>query len=320
MQDRVRTISSQLKTGVHSKKVSVQIPAMMRTLSEGVSHSDAGVRSAAVHAFSVMASIYKSEMLGSDSLAPFNSALDDRSKFDSETFELLSDTLRNVLEPEYVSDEYLESAPRGRVYGMIIRLSSNRSKSGSQTINAAAVQMRMVMVAGVISASFKMELNDAAEDIDAPDAQVPKIFLTVKLPKEDNDRFIADLARGVVDGTEGVYKLGVVEFWESEKTSGKSSPLEKSTVFAESEIANDTDDGMYLDDDEKLASRATGKKRGPSRRPWSMFNPSSALGLSSVFNAGDLLEVVEYDEEEAKKATERSTTTGGFGLFRRLWG
>jgi hypothetical protein len=76
-----------------------------------------------------------------------------------------------------------------------------------------------------------------------------------------------------------------------------------------------------------------------ARKPWSMFNPSSALGLTSVFNGTDLLEMIEYDSEEAAAArgeqvvspkvadepkaaapTAPAASGSRFGLLRRLFG
>jgi hypothetical protein len=154
---------------------------------------------------------------------------------------------------------------------------------------------------------------------------------------DDSDGFVVDLNKAILDASEGSFKLGNVDFWENHVLkSGKDTPadtVEKSTEFAESE--NDNDDGMYLDDDEKLASRVAnvkgsngGNKKSSSRRPWSMFNPSSALGLNSVFNSSDLLEMVEYDSDEAEARKQEMTTkpvaptssSSRFGFFSRLFG
>jgi hypothetical protein len=61
-----------------------------------------------------------------------------------------------------------------------------------------------------------------------------------------------------------------------------------------------------------------------------MFNPSSALGLNSVFNSNDLLEMIEYDCDEAvaaremkekiKVAEEPKAAIPRFGLLKRLFG
>ncbi len=341
--ERVREISSEAKA-VYSKRVSVQVPAMLRTLSESMHHSDTRVRSAAVGAFSELSSKYKNEIQDSDLLGSFESIRDDKSifKYDQDSAQLLSDTLSNVFGceeegPDYVSDDYLVSTkPGNKTLGMIIRLVPNKANSHASVyqINIGVVQMRMVLVAGVISASVRLEDNDSAEE-GAETSKIAKVFLSVKMAQDDPEKevFVAELNAAVVDGTEGRFKLGSVDFWEKEKkSSGKSSPvMEKSTDFAESEI----DDGMYLDDDEKLAGRATGKKKTKplpvmAKRPFSMFNPNSALGLNSVFNGGGMLEMVEYDPHEAAAqkaaasakppAQPAAPVASGFGLFRRFFG
>jgi len=250
--------------------------------------------------------------------------------------------LDSAMQPDYVDDKAV-SRPN-KIHGMIIRLSPNSKGAIPSEMNPAVMQMRMVLVAGVISASFRLEKNDTAEDHnDAENANIAKIFLSVKMDPsdDDSDSFVSDLNKAILDASDRSFKLGNVDFWENHTLkSGKDTPadtVEKSTEFAESEANDNADDGMYLDDDEKLATRVAGKanggnKKSQSRRPWSMFNPSSALGLNSVFNSTDLLEMVEYDSDEAearkkeqKVPTDSSSTnvassSSRFGFFSRLFG
>jgi len=244
--------------------------------------------------------------------------------------------LDSAMQPDYV-DSW--SGGNKKIHGMIVRLVPNRKGAIPSELNAGVIQMRMVLVAGVISASLRIEKNESAEDDeDETNSNMARIFLSVKVaPGEDS--FVSDLNKAIIDGSDGSFKLGNVDFWENHNAnnrSGKDTPEEKSTEFAESENDN-ADDGMYLDDDEKLANRVTGGKKNKSakRRPWSMFNPSSALGLNSVFNSADLLEMVEYDSDEAEArkqeavAAEAAKTAAPateappvsrFGIFRRLFG
>jgi len=243
----------------------------------------------------------------------------------------------SAIQPDYVDASVVRP---NKIHGMILRLASNKKGAIPLEMNPAVMQMRMVLVAGVISASFRLEKNDISEDHDdLINSNIAKIFLSVKIPptSEDSDGFVSDLNKAIIDASEGSFKLANVDFWENhENRSGKDTPadtVEKSTEFAESENDNG-DDGMYLDDDEKLAARVTGAKTGgnkksSSRRPWSMFNPSSALGLNSVFNSADLLEMVEYDSDEAEArkkeistapAPTTSSSSTRFGFFSRLFG
>lgn len=254
--------------------------------------------------------------------------------------------LDTAMQPDYV-DSW--GGGNKKIHGMIVRLVPNRKGAVPTELNAGVIQMRMVLVAGVISASLRIEKNESAEDDeDVTNSNMARIFLSVKVaPGEDS--FVSDLNKAIIDGSDGSFKLGNVDFWENHNAnnrSGKDTPEEKSTEFAESENDN-ADDGMYLDDDEKLASRVTGGKKGgkaSKRRPWSMFNPSSALGLNSVFNSADLLEMVEYDSDEAEArkqeaaagsakaapagsaddeeaaATAPPPPVSRFGIFRRLFG
>jgi hypothetical protein len=245
--------------------------------------------------------------------------------------------LDSAMQPDYVDASVVRP---NKIHAMILRLASNKKGAIPSEMNPAVMQMRMVLVAGVISASFRLEKNDSAEDSnDLINSNIAKIFLSVKMSptSDDSDGFVVDLNKAILDASEGSFKLGNVDFWENHVLkSGKDTPadtVEKSTEFAESE--NDNDDGMYLDDDEKLASRVAnvkgsngGNKKSSSRRPWSMFNPSSALGLNSVFNSSDLLEMVEYDSDEAEARKQEMTTkpvaptssSSRFGFFSRLFG
>ncbi len=244
--------------------------------------------------------------------------------------------LDSAMQPDYV-DSW--SGGNKKIHGMIVRLVPNRKGAVPSDLNAGVIQMRMVLVAGVISASLRIEKNESAEDDqDETNSNMARIFLSVKVaPGEDS--FVSDLNKAIIDGSDESFKLGNVDFWENHSAnnrSGKDTPEEKSTEFAESENDN-ADDGMYLDDDEKLANRVTGGKKAKTgkRRPWSMFNPSSALGLNSVFNSADLLEMVEYDSDEAEQRKQEAAAAEAakmaapaadappvsrFGIFRRLFG
>lgn len=330
--DKLKEISAQVKVG-HSKKA--QVPAMLRTLSEIMHHPDARVKSVAVNVFSELCVQHRAEVLSSTYLSSFEAIRDTKSffKHDQRSAEVLAGAL-SKLHPsqeaaEYMPDDYyMPPLQNSKIFGMIVRLVPNKPSARVHQLNAGVAQMRMVLVAGVISASVRLEDNDSAEE-GADTSKIAKLFLSVKMAHDDPDReaFVAELSKAVLDGSENKFKLGSVDFWETKpgNNSGKDSPddtIEKSTDFADSETA---DDGMYLDDDEKLASRATGKKRVSQKqvggsRPWSMFNPSSALGLNTVYGSG-VLEVVEYDAEEAEaQRAAAAAPKAGFGLFKRFFG
>jgi hypothetical protein len=346
---------------VDNAEIAAKVPSMLRILSQSISHADRRVRYACVSAFSAIVKNYKDQTESASQYikeleAARSSLAENHNDGDLENLEVLnsamealgispkqipssspaeeSEYLDTFIEPQYVAEE--SSRTRNRIHGMILRLSSTKTGTVPSAINAAVIQMRMVLVAGVISASLRIEKNDSAEEADDDsNSTVAKIFLSVKVAPTDDD-FVEDLNSAIVDATDGSFKLASVDFWENHSgKSGKDTPadtVEKSTEFADSEYM---DDGMYLDDDDKLGWRATGKKKGASkpRRPWSMFNPSSALGLNSVFNSDGLLEMIEYDSEEAVAARgagekpapavapEPAPVTGGrFGLLKRLFG
>ena len=319
-----------------------RVPSMVRVLSQNLNHSDRRVRSAAVSAFAAMVRNYP-DSLGSANqyISDFDLARSNLSENtndgDLEQLEILNSALEKLgFAPVANDDEYLdgymqpdyaeEKKKSNRLHGMILRLGVAQAAAKPEQINAAVVQMRMVMVAGVISASLRLESHEAAEDDEG--STIAKIFLSVKVAPSDDD-FVHDLGAAISDATDGRFKLANVDFWETHK-SGKETPaetMEKSTEFADSEF---DDENMYLDDDDKLASRVLGRKKAASKRkPWSMFNPSRALGLNSVFNADGLLEMIEYDCDEAKSAREQKILSpkvpeepkaGRFGLFKRLFG
>lgn len=341
--------------------IAARVPSMLRVLSQNLSHADRRVRYASVAAFSALVRNYKDQTeSASQYIKEFEAArsqlAENHNEGDLEQLDLLNtamqslgfspqvapanpsdgDYLDTFIEPEYA--EPTKSTHRNRIHGMILRLSAAKKGSLPSEINAAVVQMRMVLVAGVISASLRIEQNEAAEDSDDhSNSTVAKIFLSVKVAPSDDD-FVDDLNDAIVDATDGAFKLANVDFWETHATvSGKETPaetVEKSTEFADSEYQDN--DTMYLDDDEKLGSRVAGKKKGASKpkRPWSMFNPSSALGLNSVFNSEGLLEMIEYDSEEAQAARGEmpvekpapvveetpAPAPSRFGLLRRLFG
>ena len=332
-------------------EVGKRVPAMLKVLSQNLRHADRRVRYAAVASFSAMVRNYKESISDRSILEEFDSArsvlAENQNEGDIENFELINGALVELgfaqneegymdsfIQPDYVDASSIAKS-RNRMHGMILRLAPAVKNAIPGSINAGVVQMRMVLVAGVISASLRIEQNDSAEDSsDALTGTIGKIFLSVKVAPGD-DGFLHDLSKAILDGTDKQFKLGNVDYWETHKSDGKATPadtLEKSTEFAESECP-EVDDGMYLDDDEKLASRATGKKKGgvSKSRPWSMFNPSSALGLNSVFNSPDLLEMIEYDAEEAAESVKRKQeeddmaepakpAVRSFGIFRRLFG
>lgn len=349
----VREILSACNTA-DDMDIASKVPSMVRVLAQNLNHSDRRVRSAAVSAFSAMTRNYKDQLESArEFVKEFDQArsslAENENEGDLEQLEILNTALgvlgfehKSVPESDYLDqcfqpDYMVETKHNNRLHSMIVRLSPAKKGTSHTEINAAVVQMRMVLVAGVISASLRVERNEAAEDDSSDIAFVPKVFLSVKVSPGDDD-FVDDLNSAVLDSTDGKFKLANVDFWESlASKSGKDTPaetMEKSTEF--SETANDYDDGMYLDDDSQLSNRVLGKKgRAKSRKPWSMFNPSSALGLNSVFNSTDLLEMIEYDSEEAVAAREGCTSpkiadepkaaptnTGGsrFGLLRRLFG
>ena len=332
-------------------EIASKVSSMVRVLAQNLNHSDRRVRSAAVGAFSAMTKHYKDDLSSAQEyLKEFEDArsylAENQNEGDLEQLAILNEALSTLgvsiddngdymdayFQPTYVE----ERTHNNRLHGMILRLSAAKKGSVPSDINAAVVQMRMVLVAGVISASLRIERNEAAEEEEGEHSTMAKIFLSVKVSPGD-DEFVDDLNDAVVDSTDGKFKVGNVDFWESH--SGKDTPaetMEKSTEF--SETPNDYDETMYLDDDSQLANRVLGKKgkAAKSRKPWSMFNPSSALGLKSVFNSTDLLEMIEYDSEEAvaaresvpspkvadepKPATAAATTSNRFGLLRRLFG
>jgi hypothetical protein len=341
-------------------EIASKVPSMLRVLAQNLNHSDRRVRLAAVSAFSAMTRHYKDQLeTVKDYTKEFDSARsylgENQNDGDLEQLQILNDALASLglaqNSPAKEEDEYLDacfqpeymegpsnSGHNNRLHSMIVRLSANTKGASPNEINAAVVQMRMVLVAGVISASLRVEANESAEDESSDTATVAKIFLSVKVSPGD-DEFVDDLNEAVVDSTDRKFKLANVEFWESlaRSKSGKDTPaetMEKSTEF--SETSNDYDDTMYLDDDSQLSNRVLGKKnKSKSRKPWSMFNPSSALGLNSVFNSTDLLEMIEYDSEEAVTAREQqaipspkvadepkpaAATGSRFGLLRRLFG
>ena len=350
----VREILSACNTS-EDAEIASKVPSMLRVLAQNLNHADRRVRHGSVSAFSAMAKNYKEQLSSaSEYIKEFDMAraslAENQNEGDLEQLEILNsglvslgfapktssssdgddDYMDTYMQPEYVSEK---SSSKTRLHGMILRLASQTRAARPSEINAAVVQMRMVLVAGVISASLKIEANEAAEDSsDDATGTVARVFLSVKVAPSDDD-FIDDLNAAIKDATDGKFKLGRVDFWETHAhKSGKDSPdetIEKSTDLAESEYMND--DGMYLDDDEKLASRVSGKKKGAGKRkPWSMFNPSSALGLNSVFNSNDLLEMIEYDCDEAvaaremkekiKVAEEPKAAIPRFGLLKRLFG
>lgn len=348
----VREILSACNTR-EDAEIASKVPSMLRVLAQNLNHADRRVRLGSVSAFSAMTSNYKDQLSSaSEFIKEFDMAraglAENQNEGDLEQLEILNAALVTLgfppksaadIEEEAYLDSYMqpeyvnEKSGRSRLHGMILRLASTRPSIRPSEINAAVVQMRMVLVAGVISASLKIETNDAAEDTsDDTTGRVARVFLSVKVAPSD-DEFVDDLNAAIKDATEGKFKLGNVDFWETHAhKSGKDSPdetIEKSTDLAESEYMND--DGMYLDDDEKLASRVSGKKKAAGKRkPWSMFNPSSALGLNSVFNSNELLEMIEYDSEEAVAAREKKETkvitnepkpaAPRFGLLKRLFG
>lgn len=332
----VREVLSACNSREYDEEIAERVPAMLKVLSQNLFHADRRVRSAVVAGFGAMVKNYR-DCIDVLELSEFDRARsvlsENQNEGDGENFELLNSALVQLgmdggeyldcfMQPEY-ADEHKPS----RIHGMILRLGSV-GKSAISRVNPGVLQMRMVLVPGVISASFKIEENEAAEDETV--SSIGKIYLSVKVPPVD-DAFVNDLNKAIIDGTDKLFKLENIDFWENAKAEPEVDKYEsKSTEFAESE-KND-DDGMYLDDDEKLASRATGKKRSKKpARPWSMFNPSSALGLNSVFNSTDLLEMVEYDAEEAEETLKRKqeeeemqeaapAPATRFGLFRRLFG
>ena len=348
---------------------------MLRILSQNLNHADRRVRYASVAAFAALVKNYKDQTESASQYikefdAGRSSLAENQNEGDLENLEVLNaaldslgfspklaavnpddgDYLDTFIQPDYAEETAERSNSRTRIHGMILRLASNKTGALPSQISAAVVQMRMVLVAGVISASLRVEANEAAEDSTDPStATVAKIFLSVKVAPTDED-FVDDLNTAIVDSTDGKFKLANVDFWENHANkSGKDTPadtVEKSTEFADSEDMNDNEDGMYLDDDEKIATRALGRKgakNGGKRKPWSMFNPSSALGLNSVFNSDGLLEMIEYDCEEAVAARgapaetakempaapkvepaiateEPKPAPSRFGLFKRLFG
>lgn len=329
----VREILSACNTK-DDKAVSKRVPSMLQVLSGNLRHADRRVRYATVASFCAMVKNYKGSMSSVD-LEPFDAArsvlAENQNEGDLTNFDLLNAALIEMgySQGEYmdafIEPEYAEERSVSRIHGMILRLESvGKKKSVPTSINGAVLQMRMVLVAGVISASFRSEANESAEDDTCE--TIGRVFLSVKVAPGDK-KFVDDLNNAIVEGTDKKFKLKNIDYWEN-KSNGKQSPgeetLEKSTEFAESE-KND-EDGMYLDDDEKLAARVLGRKK----KTWSMFNPSSALGLSSMFNTTDL-EMIEYDEEEAAELIKRKQeenemeepapkSISGFGLFRRLFG
>ena len=360
----VREILSACNTSEDSD-IASKIPSMIRVLAQNLNHSDRRVRSAAVSAFSAMTKNYKDQLSSvGEYLKDFDSArsnlAENQNEGDLEQLDILNSALSSLgfetkdysprspaedeyldscFQPDYVDEK--QSSNKNRLHGMILRLAANRKGSLPNEINAAVVQMRMVLVAGVISASLRIETNESAEEEQSENSTVAKVFLSVKVSPGDDD-FVDDLNSAIMDSTDSKFKLSNVDFWESHSSSksGKYTPsegMEKSTEFTES---NADDDTMYLDDDSQLADRALGRKgakSGKARKPWSMFNPSSALGLSSVFNGTDLLEMIEYDSEEAIAARESTNSpkvsspkvadepvaqppTSRFGLLRRLFG
>ena len=347
----VREILSACNTK-EDAEVASKVPSMLRVLSQNLNHADRRVRHASVSAFSAMARNYKDQLSSADEyIRDFDQAraslAENQNEGDLEQLEMLNAGLKSLgvaqseEDEEYLdgymhAPEYVSEKPsdRNRLHGMILRLAPGKPNARPAEINAAVVQMRMVLVAGVISASLKIEANESAEDsTDASTGSMARIYLSVKVAPSDDD-FVDDLSAAIKDATDEKFKLSRVDFWETHAhKSGKESPdetIEKSTDMAESDYAND--DGMYLDDDEKLANRVSGKKKnGGKRKPWSMFNPSSALGLNSVFNSNELLEMIEYDCDEAVAAREKKETAkvaeepkvappARFGLLKRLFG
>lgn len=337
-------------------EIASKVPSMVRVLAQNLNHSDRRVRSAAISAFSAMTKHYKNDLSGTrDFISEFDEArsrlAENENDGDLELLATLNEALASLGYDPMEGGDYLDSCfqptyvderpHNNRLHGMIVRLSATKKGALPSEINAAVVQMRMVLVAGVISASLRIEQNESAEEESGDNSTVAKIFLSVKVSPGD-DEFVDDLNDAVVDSTDGKFKVANVDFWESHSSkSGKDTPaetMEKSTEF--SETSNDYDDTMYLDDDSQLANRVLGKKGGKAgggakaRKPWSMFNPSSTLGLNSVFNSTDLLEMIEYDSEEAVAARESipspkvadepkpaiATSGGRFGLLRRLFG
>ena len=321
-----------------------RVPSMVRVLSQNLNHSDRRVRYASVSAFAAMVKNYKDSLGSAEQyLTDFDKAranlAENTNDGDLDQLDILNGALTTLgfapVEKKEEEDAYLdgymqpdyaeETKKSNRLHGMILRLAAAKTDANPEQINAAVVQMRMVLVAGVISASLRLESHETAEE----ESTIAKIFLSVKVAPSDDD-FVDDLGTAISDATDGAFKLANVDFWESHK-SGKDTPaetMEKSTEFAESDF-ND-EDGMYLDDDDKLASRVLGKKKnGGKRKPWSMFNPSSALGLNSVFNSDGLLEMIEYDCDEAVAARgetiqspkqEPKPAAPRIGLFKRLFG
>lgn len=359
----VREVLSACNTP-NDAEIASKVPTMVRVLAQNLNHSDRRVRSASVSAFSAMTKNYKDQLgSASDYLKDFDVArtnlAENQNDGDLDQLDILNEALSTLgFKPTEVTpktpaeDEYLDacfqpdyvdekpSSNQNRLHGMIVRLAPSKKGAIPSEINAAVVQMRMVLVAGVISASLRIEANESAEEEASDVASIAKIFLSVKVSPGDDD-FVDDLNAAVVDSTNGLFKLANVDFWEthSSSKSGKYTPseaMEKSTEFTESNA--DYDDTMYLDDDSQLADRALGKKIArKARKPWSMFNPSSALGLTSVFNGTDLLEMIEYDSEEAaaargeqvvspkvadepKVAPPTAPSGSRFGLLRRLFG
>lgn len=343
----VREILSACNTA-EDMDIAAKVPSMVRVLAQNLNHSDRRVRYAAVSAFSAVTKNYQDQLEGAkEFIKEFDQArsnlAENQNDGDLEQLSILNEALSTLgFEAQPVPDnEYLDSCMQpdyvtervshnNRLHSMIVSLSASKKGALPSDINPAVVQMRMVLVAGVLSASLRVERNEAAEEDSSENAMIARVMLSVKVSPGDDD-FVDDLNAAVLESTDGKFKLANVDYWQSlAGKSGKETPaetMEKSTEFS------DYDDTMYLDDDSQLSNRVLGKKgKSKAKKPWSMFNPSSALGLNSVFNSTDLLEMIEYDSEEAVAAREsvgspkvaeepKAASTGSrFGLLRRLFG